>query len=231
MAKADGSDLTVAAQDYLKLLYTANEWSDAPVTVGLLADRLGLSMSTVSEGIAKLALQGLVIHAKYSSVSLTPDGRRYALVMVRRHRVLETFLVQTLGYSWDEVHDEAEKLEHAASEDLIARMDELLGHPSTDPHGDPIPTADGRVSRPEARQLTAAQPGQDVVICRVSDTDPKLLRYFSRLGLTPGSKLTIGQRKPFTAGTTVRMTGSGQDITLGTEAADAVWVVPASSGD
>lgn len=230
VVKAAASDLSVAAQDYLKLLYTTGEWSDAPVTVGLLAERLGLSMSTVSEGIAKLALQGLVSHAKYSSVSLTPNGKRCALVMVRRHRVLETFLVQTLGYTWDEVHDEAEKLEHAASERLIDRMDELLGHPSADPHGDPIPTADGQVSHPEARRLTAAQQGQSVVICRVSDTDPKLLRHFSGLGLTPGTQLAIGQRKPFTAGTTFRVTGSGQEITLGTEASDAVWVVSAGGG-
>ncbi|MEV7998121.1 MULTISPECIES: metal-dependent transcriptional regulator [Pseudarthrobacter] len=231
MDKPVVSDLTVAAQAYLKLLYTAGEWSEAPVTVGLLADRLGLSMSTVSEGIAKLARRDLVTHAKYSSVSLTPNGRLYALVMVRRHRLLETFLVQTLGYTWDEIHDEAAKLEHAASEHLIATMDELLEHPSADPHGDPIPTADGQMRRPGASQLTAAQPGQNAVICRVSDADPKLLRYFSALGLTPGTELTIRERKPFAAGTTFHVTRSGQDITLGTEATDAVWVVPASSGD
>ncbi|MCQ6269389.1 metal-dependent transcriptional regulator [Pseudarthrobacter sp. R1] len=105
-------------------------------------------------------------------------------------------------------------------------MDELLAHPSADPHGDPIPTADGQVNGPEASRLTAAQPGQNMVIYRVSDTDPKLLRNFSGLGLTPGTKLTIRERKPFTAGTTFHVTRSGQDITLGTEAADAVCVVP-----
>lgn len=221
------SDLSTAAQDYLKLIYTAGEWSDAAVTVGVLAERLGVSMSTVSEGIGKLARQGLVSHVKYSSVSLTASGRVYALLMVRRHRILETFLARILGYSWDEIHDEAEALEHAVSENLIARMDELLGHPEADPHGDPIPTADGRTDRPSASQLTAAPPGHQVVICRVSDADPELLRYFSGLGLTPGAALTVGEPKPFTAGTTFRISGSGQDITLAAQATDALWVVPA----
>lgn len=219
------ADLTTAAQDYLKLIYTAGEWSDTPVTIGLLADRLGVSMSTVSEGIGKLALQGLVTHAKYASVELTRSGRECALLMVRRHRVLETYLVQALDYSWDEVHQEAEALEHAVSEDLITRMAEQLGHPSVDPHGDPIPTADGRIDRPDALQITLAPSGQRTVIRRVSDADPALLRYLSGLGLVPGTEVTVQEPKPFSAGITVRVaTGPGEDITLGAEAADALWV-------
>ncbi|MEW1983876.1 MULTISPECIES: metal-dependent transcriptional regulator [Pseudarthrobacter] len=138
--------------------------------------------------------------------------------------------MQTLGYTWDEIHDEAAKLEHAASEHLIATMDELLEHPSAVPHGDPIPTVDGQMRRPGASQLTAAQPGQNVVICRVSDADPKLLRYFSGLGLSPGTELTIRERKPFTTGTTFHVTRSGQAIMLGTEATEAVWVSPPAAG-
>jgi DtxR family Mn-dependent transcriptional regulator len=129
-------------------------------------------MSTASEGTGKLARQGLVTHTRYCSVSLTTAGRAWALVMVRRHRILETFLVRALGYSWDEVHNEAEALEHPVSEKLIARMDQLPGHPVTDPHGDPIPTPDGRLDQPAASQLTTAGPGDQVIICRVSDADP-----------------------------------------------------------
>ncbi|QDG61682.1 metal-dependent transcriptional regulator [Pseudarthrobacter sp. NIBRBAC000502771] len=228
MVKAAASDLSVAAQDYLKLVYTAGEWSDAPVTIGMLADRLGLSMSTVSEGVAKLVRQGLLSHAKYSNVSLTPTGRACALVMVRRHRILETFLVKTLGYAWDEVHDEAESLEHAVSDELITRIDQVLGHPAVDPHGDPIPTAEGRIDYPAADRLTAAGPGEPVMILRVSDADPELLRYFTGLGLFPGTILTADQPKPFTAGLTFHVTG-GKNIVLTTQATDALWVCPATA--
>ncbi|WP_455836942.1 metal-dependent transcriptional regulator [Pseudarthrobacter siccitolerans] len=227
-APVHASELTAAAQDYLKLIYTSGEWSDAPVTVGQLADRLGVSMSTVSEGIGKLGRQGLVSHARYGSVKLTEPGRSCALLMVRRHRILETYLVHALGYTWDEVHVEAEALEHAVSEDLIARMDEQLGHPASDPHGDPIPTADGQISRPDALQLTQALPGRKAVIRRVADADPALLRYLSGLGLVPGTEVMVLEPKPFAAGTTVHTTtGPGQDITLGIKASDALWVEPA----
>ncbi|MEO5316033.1 metal-dependent transcriptional regulator [Pseudarthrobacter sp. CC12] len=221
------ADLTAAAQDYLKLIYTVGEWSDAPVTIGVLAGRLGVSMSTASEGIGKLARQGLVSHAKYGSVELTGPGLECALMMVRRHRILETYLVRALGYSWDEVHPGAEALEHAVSEDLIDRMDAQLGHPGADPHGDPIPTADGQVTRPDAIPLKLAPPGGKLVLRRVADADPALLRYLSGLGLVPGTELTVADPKPFAAGTAVRVVGSGEDIILGDAALEALWAGPA----
>ncbi len=138
----------------------------------------------------------------------------------------ETYLVQVLGYAWDEVHLEAEVLEHAVSETFIARIDERLGHPVRDPHGDPIPSPDGQPHRPDAMQLTAAGSGQEITICRVSDADPALLRYFAGLGLTPDAELTVREREPFSAGTTVRVAGRDADTALGLHASNAVWVVP-----
>lgn len=225
-APVQAADLTPAARDYLKLIWSAGEWSAEPVTIGGMAERMGLTASTVSEGVSKLASQGLVTHAKYGSVNLTAAGREYALLMVRRHRLLETFLVKVLGYGWDEVHLEAEVLEHAVSETMIARIDQLLGHPARDPHGDPIPSPDGQPHRPEAVQLTAETVGRHVTICRVSDSDPALLRYFAGLGLTPDTELTVRNRPPFAAGTTVRVAGQNEDISLGVQASNALWVVP-----
>ena len=118
------SDLTTPAQDYLKMIWSATEWSTTPITVSTMAERLGVSASTVSDGIRRLAKQGLLTHAPYGSIELTDTGRRHALAMVRRHRLVETFLVEVLQYGWDEVHDEAEVLEHAVSEKLTDRIDE-----------------------------------------------------------------------------------------------------------
>lgn len=220
------SDLTVAAQDYLKLIWLAAEWSGAPITISGMAARQGVSASTVSEGVRKLADQGLVSHSRYGSIELTAVGREYAMVMVRRHRLLETFLAKVLGYAWDEVHDEAEVLEHVVSDTLMARIDALLDHPARDPHGDPIPASDGRTYHPQAHQLSAAVAGQKVTICRVSDADPALLRYFSGLGLTPDAELTVKDRRPHSAGLTVRVAGWEEDVDLGVPALDAVWVTP-----
>ena len=148
------ADLSSVAQDYLKVIWTAQEWSQEKVSTKLLAERMSVSASTVSEAVRKLADQGLVEHARYGSITLTEDGRRAAIAMVRRHRLIETFLVNELGYGWDEVHDEAEVLEHAVSETLMERIDAKLGHPDRDPHGDPIPSVDGAVPTPPARQLS-----------------------------------------------------------------------------
>ncbi|ESV55891.1 iron dependent repressor, N-terminal DNA binding domain protein [Mycobacteroides abscessus MAB_082312_2258] len=142
------TDLTTVAQDYLKVIWTAQEWSHEKVSTKMLAERMGVSASTASESIRKLADQGLVDHEKYGAVTLTDHGRKAAVLMVRRHRLLETYLVNELGYGWDEVHDEAEVLEHAVSDLLLAKIDAKLGHPQRDPHGDPIPGPDGQVPTP-----------------------------------------------------------------------------------
>lgn len=219
------SDLSHAAQDYLKLIWSATEWSPAPITVSVMAERLGVRPSTVSDGIKKLAGQGLVTHAPYGSIELTDAGRAHAVAMVRRHRLLETFLVDVLGYSWDEVHDEAEVLEHAVSDTLIDRMDRKLGHPTRDPHGDPIPGSDGRPNMPKGTQLSAAAAGNTMAITRISDADPQMLRYFTELGLAPDTRLTVTEHRPYADVTTVRVHEPERDIDLGASASDAIWVV------
>ncbi|MFD8741144.1 metal-dependent transcriptional regulator, partial [Streptomyces sp. NPDC059618] len=148
------SELSASTQNYLKAVWGLTEWSSVPVTPTLIAERTGLKLSSVSDAVRKLSTQGLVEHAPYGSVELTETGRSYALAMVRRHRLIESFLVSVLGYSWDQVHDEAEHLEHAVSDFMIDRIDEFLEFPTRDPHGDPIPSADGTVQIPDATQLT-----------------------------------------------------------------------------
>ncbi|HEY0217944.1 MAG TPA: metal-dependent transcriptional regulator, partial [Cellulomonas sp.] len=130
MSQPETRDLTAVAQDYLKVIWSASEWSSAPVTTKMLADRLGVGASTVSETIRRLTDQGLVHHAPYAAIALTDEGARHAVQVVRRHRLIETFLVSELGYGWDEVHDEAEVLEHAVSDLMVERIDTRLGHPT-----------------------------------------------------------------------------------------------------
>ena len=163
----------------------------------MLAEKIGVSASTASESIRKLAEQGLVDHEKYGAVTLTESGRQAALAMVRRHRLLETFLVNELGYAWDEVHDEAEVLEHAVSDRLVARIDAKLGFPRRDPHGDPIPAADGQVPTPPARQLWACGDGDTGTVARISDADPEMLRYFASVGIQLDSRLRVLTRREF----------------------------------
>ena len=192
--------LTAVAQDYLKVIWNVQEWSREKVSTKMLADRIGVSASTASESIRKLADQGLVDHEKYGAVTLTESGRRAAVAVVRRHRLLETFLVQVLGYRWDEVHDEAEVLEHAVSDRMVSRIDAKLGYPQRDPHGDPIPSLDGHVPTPPARQLSTCADGEHRSVARISDADPEMLRYFDCVGIALDSHLPVLTRRDF-AGT------------------------------
>ncbi|MGH8881774.1 MAG: metal-dependent transcriptional regulator, partial [Stackebrandtia sp.] len=175
--------LSSVAQDYLKVIWTAQEWSQERVSTKLLAERIGVSASTVSEAVRKLSDQGLVEHARYGAITLTEEGRLAAIAMVRRHRLIETFLVSELGYGWDEVHDEAEILEHAVSDLMMARIDAKLGFPDRDPHGDPIPSATGAVPTPTARRLIDFDAGESGRVARISDSDPDMLRYFDSVGI------------------------------------------------
>ena len=223
-------DLTTVAQDYLKVIWTAQEWSLEKVSTKMLAERIGVSASTASESIRKLADQGLVDHEKYGAVTLTEAGRRAALAMVRRHRLMETFLVRELGYSWDEVHDEAEVLEHAVSDRMLDRIDAKLGHPTRDPHGDPIPAADGQVPTPPARQLSVCQDGDAGTVARISDADPEMLRYFDSVGISLDSRLRVLARRDFAGMISVaiesgRRQGERTTVDLGSPAAEAIWVV------
>lgn len=224
----DRGDLTAVAQDYLKVIWTAQEWSPGKVSTKMLAERIGVSASTASESIRKLADQGLVDHEKYGAVTLTDAGRRAALAMVRRHRLMETFLVRELGYSWDEVHDEAEVLEHAISDQMLDRIDAKLGYPLRDPHGDPIPTANGAVPTPPARQLSACREGDTGTVARISDADADMLRYFDSVGIGLDSQLRVLARRDFAGLVSVAVqTSAGTDLTvdLGSPAAAAIWMI------
>jgi DtxR family Mn-dependent transcriptional regulator len=224
----DAGDLTSVAQDYLKVIWTAQEWSLDKVSTKMLAERIGVSASTASESIRKLADQGLVDHEKYGAVMLTEAGRQAALAMVRRHRLMETFLVRELGYGWDEVHDEAEVLEHAVSDRMLARIEAKLGYPTRDPHGDPIPGADGQVPTPPARQLSTCHDGDAGTVARISDADPEMLRYFDSVGISLDSRLKVLTRRDFVGLISVAIEstdGNEAMVELGSPAAQAIWMV------
>lgn len=178
-------------ETYLKAVFNAGEWSTEPVTTGLLAAKLGLAPSSVSEAVRKLTERGLLAHARYGAISLTPEGEHVALGMVRKHRLIETFLVDYLGYSWDEVHDEAETLEHAVSDIFIDRLDARLGHPRVDPHGDPIPAADRAFDDQPDVRLDTLPAGTRIRIDRVSDEDPDLLRQLTESGIAIGQLVMV----------------------------------------
>ncbi|HEY8753662.1 MAG TPA: metal-dependent transcriptional regulator [Arthrobacter sp.] len=213
-------------EDYVKVIYGFTEWQDKAITSSQLAQRLGVANSSVSEMVRKLKDQGLVDHKPYSTVTLTDSGMRLALSMVRRHRLIETYLVQELGYSWDEVHDEAELLEHAVSDTFIERMAAKLGNPQRDPHGDPIPAADGTVQLPEARLLGELDPGHTGRITRISDENPDLLRYLSAEEIDLDAEVQVVGRKPFGGALVVRISNAGRtrDFDLPDEVTAALWV-------
>ncbi|WP_142113177.1 metal-dependent transcriptional regulator [Rarobacter incanus] len=217
------SELSASTQNYLKVVWGLGEWSQDPITARRIAARMGLRLSTVSEAVSKLSAQGLLDHTPYGDVQLTDRGRGFALQMVRRHRLIESFLVETLGYTWDQVHDEAESLEHAVSDFMIERVDDLLGHPRRDPHGDPIPTAAGDIEMPRAQRLSDLTPPLRVVIERISDEDPALLQHFSDNGMVIGTLLRIEPGAPFTDSVMVHV-GDAEAVALGATATDALYV-------
>lgn len=220
------SALSTSTQNYLKAIWGLGEWSDEPVTTSAVAARVGVRLSTASEGVRKLGELGLVNHTPYGSMTLTPEGHAHAVAMVRRHRLLETFLVEILGYRWDQVHVEADHLEHAVSDFLIERIDEHLGHPERDPHGDPIPRPDGSVAQLHAITLTDLGVGRPAPVERISDDDPGLLQFFAERNIGVGTVLEAKPGAPYSGGIEVTVDGSDETLTLGRAATDAVWVRP-----
>ena len=194
---------TEAVQDYLKTIYTLQE-NHEPAAPSTVAARLGVTRPSVSAMLKKLAGQKLVRHAPYGMIALTPAGQRFALEVVRHHRILETYLVHALGYSWDAVHAEADRLEHALSEDLEERMFERLGRPTRDPHGHPIPSRDGRLRGAVSTALADFPVGVPAAIARVSDRDPAMLRYLGARGLVPETEVMVLAKEPFGGPITVR---------------------------
>ncbi len=219
-------------EDYVKVIYAYTEWQDKPITSSVLAARLGVANSSVSEMVRKLKDLDLVDHQPYSPIHLTAQGLSLALAMVRRHRLLETYLVRELDYTWDEVHDEAEQLEHAVSDHFIERMSAKLGHPTRDPHGDPIPDAEGHISMPASHRLDELDPGHTGRISRISDHDPELLRHLESLGIGLDTQLRILSRPVFGAGWQVALSGPDQSketsdvgqLALGDEVAASLWL-------
>ena len=204
-----------AADDYLKTVYAHTEWQDAPITPSVLAAKLGIAPSSVTEMVKKLAAAGLVSHVPYGAVRLTDAGTQRALAMVRRHRLIETWLVQEFDYGWDEVHDEAEVLEHTISDRLLEGIDERLGRPRFDPHGDAIPDASGVVEREAFVLLADAPAGHVGRVLRVDDRDPELLRALEAAGVTVTAQIT-------TTASAIEI--GGIETPLPDGAADMVWL-------
>jgi DtxR family Mn-dependent transcriptional regulator len=208
------SAFTRAQQDYLKALYLLGG-GEHPVPTSELAQRLGISSPSVSEMVTRLSAQGLVEHDRYRGQQLTRDGRKVALELVRHHRLLEMFLVQVLGYSWDEVHEEAERLEHVISERMEQRIFELLGRPELDPHGHVIPSLTGKVRSVTNRSLSECHAGEKVVVHDVSDEDASKLREIGRRGLKPGTRIDVLSGSQFEGPIEVRVKGRRESVPLG----------------
>ncbi len=208
------SALTRAQEDYLKALYQLHG-DQRPVPTGDLAQRLGISSPSVSEMVVRLSAQGLVEHDRYRGQQLTKEGRKVALELVRHHRLLEMFLVQVLGYGWDEVHQEAERLEHFISERMEQRIFDLLGRPELDPHGHAIPSLKGKVRLLSERALSEGRVGEKLVVQGVSDDDPVVLRELERRALLPGTGIEVVGASEFEGPIAVRIKGRRLSIPLG----------------
>lgn len=224
-------DLAVsqAEQDYLKAIYhLAQDGEREKIGTSALADWLGVSCASVTHMIKKLADRELVTHNPYRGVQLTPTGEKVALEVLRHHRLIETYLSEQLGVPWEQVHAEADRLEHAISEDLEARLDAALGHPTTDPHGAPIPTKEGAISAPLSRRLSTAAPGSIVTVAEVEDEDAALLTYLAELGLVPGARVTVVAQAPFGGPLHIEINGDAR--ALGDAVTRAVHVVPDTTG-
>lgn len=212
-------------ENYLKTIYLAQSAASdagALVPMGQVAAGLGVVPGTATTMMKALADSGLVRYEPYMGVRLTPAGEKLAALVLRRHRLVELFLVKVLGMSWAEVHDEAERLEHAVSERLIDRIDEMLGRPAVDPHGDPIPTAEGTVAQPDHVELAAAPVGATLVVERVVDQDGDFLRFIEQRDLMPGSEVTVEARDE--AADSLQLRAGGRSTSVGLRAASKVLV-------
>jgi DtxR family Mn-dependent transcriptional regulator len=187
-------DISDAAGDYLKAIWTLSR--EGPATTNAIAEALGFTPASVSGMLARLAEAGLVEHVRYRGATLTQRGRREALRLVRRHRLVETFMIQRLGYGWDEVHEEAEALEHAVSDRFAERLAELLDHPSHDPHGDPIPRPDGSLPATPDRPLAELAEGARMRVARLRSQDAAVLGHLAELGIEPGVDVAVEGREP-----------------------------------
>lgn len=221
MAAQRPAELTRSTEDYLKAIYQL-ELSTGAAQTSAIADALAVAPPSVSGMVKRLSESGLLDHVPYRGVQLTVAGRRAALRMVRRHRILETYLTQKLGYDWDSVHEEAERLEHAVSDELVERMAMALGNPRYDPHGAPIPTVSGEVERQESMPMSDVPVGEVAELRMVSDKDSDRLRYLSSLGLRPGVSFEVVGHQPFRGPVTIRVAGAMREQVIGHELAQTL---------
>ena len=222
-SKTQRDELTAPVEDYLKAIYEIERGGDAAATNDI-AQRLAIAPASVSGMVRRLADQGLIEHERYHGVRLTEAGRRAALRTIRRHRVIEAYLVRALGYPWDRVHQEAERLEHSASDELIDRMATAIGEPAVDPHGAPIPTREGSVDERRHLSLADLEVGQCARVMRVGDEDAQRLRYLAELDIVLGAQVEVLACAPFDGPLTVRL-GTTERI-LGRALASHVLVEP-----
>jgi len=215
-------EISDAVQDYAKAIYSLYRRREQPVSTSALAERLGVSAASASAMVKRLQQLSLAKHEPYHGVVLTPAGERVALEVIRHHRLLELYLAEALGMPWDQVHEEAEVLEHAISPELSALIAEKLGNPTHDPHGDPIPTADGEIDELETRALSELADGDRGVFTRVSDSDPEMLRYLAQRGIAVGAEVEVAGREPFGGPLTVR--AGDREHALGDRLAQAMRV-------
>jgi DtxR family Mn-dependent transcriptional regulator len=216
-------ELTAPVEDYLKAIYELESAGTAAET-NAIATILDIAPASVSGMIRRLADQGLITHERYHGARLTPAGRKAALKTLRRHRVIEAYLTTALGFSWDRVHDEAERLEHAASDELIDRMAAAIGEPETDPHGAPIPNRDGTFEERAAVPLSTLEPGDSAKVARVSDKDADRLRYLAELGIVPDATIDVVAREPYGGPIALRVGAASR--TIGPELAEQILVAP-----
>jgi DtxR family transcriptional regulator, Mn-dependent transcriptional regulator len=200
-------EMSNAVQDYAKAIWALAQRTGEPVSTSALAERLGVSAASASAMVKRLEELGLATREPYHGVELTTAGERVALEVVRHHRLVELYLAEALGVPWDRVHAEAEVLEHAISPELSERIAEVLGNPTRDPHGDPIPTADGLIEETPTLPLCELEPGQAGRFVRVSDSDPEMLRYLSERGISPGDPFEVVSKEPFEGPISVRFGG------------------------
>jgi len=218
-------NLTRVIEDYLKTIYDLTA-TNGRATTNQIAERMGVTPASVTNMIQKLAATNppLLDYRKHRGVKLTPEGEKVALEIIRHHRLLEMFLHQTLGYSWDEVHDEADRLEHVISEELEERIASSLGDPQHDPHGDPIPTRELHLPESSEVSLRLLRPAQKALVKRVRDSDPKLLRYLSEMGVKPEARLQILDYSPFDNNLRVQIEGESKSVVLGPRVTSQVFV-------
>jgi len=218
------SELTTSTQNYLKAIWGLTEWSTSAVTATEISQKTGLKLSSVSDAMRRLGEAGLIVYIPYAAIELTELGRGHALAMVRRHRLIETFLVEMLGYRWDQVHDEAESLEHAVSDFMINQLDKELGFPNRDPHGDPIPGASGAIEIPNAIELNLVPTHSKVAVRRISDSDPNILKIFDEHQIGLDTKLEVLEPTQNLTEISITIAGSTKPIALGIATAQALYV-------